>query len=87
MRLLTSDTLEFETFNDENLPEYLIFSHTWDDEEVSYQDMRYLQKLKTLPDSLQQDTTVLFSLGLFTGTSHNSREDIENKFGYRKVAS
>ncbi|PVI01593.1 HET-domain-containing protein, partial [Periconia macrospinosa] len=56
MRLLASDTLEFATFSDENLPEYLILSHTWGDEEVSYQDMQYLQKLKKLPDSLQQDT-------------------------------
>lgn len=87
MRLLNSSTLEFEIFNDESLPEYLILSHTWGDEEVSYQDMRYLQKLAILPVSLRQDTAALFSLSLSTGTSYVSREDIESKAGYRKVTS
>ncbi|CAI6331444.1 unnamed protein product [Periconia digitata] len=87
MRLLNSATLEFEIFNEESLPEYLILSHTWGSEEVSFQDMRYLQRLKTLPEAMQQDAIVMFSLGLATGTSRVSKQDIESTAGYRKVVS
>src|ERR1700744_265065 len=40
MRLLHSQTLTFKNFaNDDERPKYAILSHTWGDEEVSYQDM------------------------------------------------
>lgn len=51
MRLLRSDTLEFETFlDDRERPEYAILSHTWGNDEVSYQD--FLEFLKDRQDLL-----------------------------------
>ena len=39
MRLIRTGDLEFEEFLGENLPKYAILSHTWEQEEVSYQEM------------------------------------------------
>ncbi|KAI1412805.1 HET-domain-containing protein [Hypoxylon sp. FL1857] len=38
MRLLNTSSLRMEEFFEESLPIYAILSHTWDKEEVSYQD-------------------------------------------------
>lgn len=46
MRLLHAKTLEFEVFHDDEIPEYVILSHTWEDEEVSYQEMRFCNNTK-----------------------------------------
>lgn len=39
MRLLNTTTLEFGEFFDDEIPEYLILSHRWGKDEVSYQQM------------------------------------------------
>ncbi|OAQ60523.1 het domain-containing protein [Pochonia chlamydosporia 170] len=39
MRLINVKTLEIEIFAESTVPDYAILSHTWEDEEVSYQDM------------------------------------------------
>jgi hypothetical protein len=38
MRLINTSTGAFEEFVGKNIPKYAILSHTWDKEEVSYQD-------------------------------------------------
>lgn len=38
MRLLHTSKLELKEFIDSETPEYAILSHTWDDEEISFQD-------------------------------------------------
>jgi hypothetical protein len=38
MRLINTTTRELEEFIGRNLPKYAILSHTWEEEEVSYQD-------------------------------------------------
>jgi hypothetical protein len=40
MRLLDTKTLEVKLFLQRQLPEYAILSHTWEDEEVTLQDMQ-----------------------------------------------
>ena len=45
MRLLRTQSLEFEEFLDAKLPQYAILSHTWEQEELSYQEM-----IKSLQD-------------------------------------
>lgn len=40
MRLLNSHSLAIEEYWDANIPPYAILSHTWDHEEVSFQDMQ-----------------------------------------------
>ena len=39
MRLLHTETFELKEFLGDNIPEYAILSHTWDEEEVTFQDM------------------------------------------------
>ncbi|KAL5355544.1 ankyrin repeat-containing domain protein [Aspergillus floccosus] len=40
MRLLDTTELKTKEFFDDSLPEYAILSHTWGEEEVSYQDLK-----------------------------------------------
>lgn len=39
MRLINAITLELKEFFDSNIPKYAILSHTWDSDELSYQEM------------------------------------------------
>lgn len=39
MRLLNVKTFQLETFFDTNVPEYVALSHTWNSEEVTFQDI------------------------------------------------
>src|SRR4051794_14485701 len=40
MRLLSSESLQFKDYQDDRATEpYAILSHTWEDEEVTFQDM------------------------------------------------
>lgn len=39
MRLLNCETLELEEFDENDVPEYVILSHTWGSEEVTFEDM------------------------------------------------
>jgi hypothetical protein len=43
MRLLHSTSLQLKEFVDTELPDYVILSHTWGLEEVSFQDMQNSQ--------------------------------------------
>src|ERR1700712_1668647 len=40
MRLLHTKSVQMVEFVDGNIPAYVILSHTWEEEEVSFQDMR-----------------------------------------------
>jgi Heterokaryon incompatibility protein (HET) len=40
MRLLDTVSFELKEFNDNKIPKYAILSHTWEKEEVSFQDMQ-----------------------------------------------
>ncbi|KPM34429.1 hypothetical protein AK830_g12140 [Neonectria ditissima] len=40
MRLLRAETLQFEEFSSDDIPAYAILSHCWEQDELSYQDMR-----------------------------------------------
>jgi hypothetical protein len=40
MRLLNTATLQVEEFPKSEVPEYVILSHTWGDEEVTLQDVQ-----------------------------------------------
>jgi hypothetical protein len=46
MRLLSTSTLEFREFHSSKIPYYAILSHTWGEEEVSFQDMQIGNKEK-----------------------------------------
>lgn len=40
MRLLNTTTLELTEFFDKNIPKYAILSHTWEEEEVSFEEFQ-----------------------------------------------
>jgi len=42
MRIINVDTYEIHEFFGDNIPKYAILSHTWDEEEVTFQDMQHL---------------------------------------------
>jgi hypothetical protein len=46
MRLLSSDSLRLFEFFDENIPQYVILSHTWGEDEVTFQDIQNPEKAK-----------------------------------------
>jgi hypothetical protein len=72
MRLLNTTSLEFEVFSDDHLPPYAILSHTWGDEEVSYQDMRFLHKRLALPDHLRDNEILVTAIEAAAGISRAS---------------
>lgn len=88
MRLLHSASLEFEEFHNDRVPRYMILSHTWGKEEVSYQEMRHLQNLRKLPTNVRQSQDFIAALevavGIGVGQGHAS--DIEARAGYTKIA-
>ncbi|RDW59097.1 hypothetical protein BP5796_12021 [Coleophoma crateriformis] len=43
MRLINAITLQFEEFYGDRIPKYAILSHTWDEEEVTFQDWKDLK--------------------------------------------
>ncbi|KAI1862489.1 hypothetical protein JX265_009203 [Neoarthrinium moseri] len=49
MRLLNTSTFELKEFNDGAVPPYAILSHTWEDEEVTFQDIK-----EGVPDALRR---------------------------------
>ncbi|KAK5189439.1 hypothetical protein LTR99_008018 [Exophiala xenobiotica] len=71
MRLINTNTGEFESFWDTQRPQYGILSHTWGDEEVSYLD--YLFLTSNLPGT---------SAGLVHALLKTPRADSE---GIRKI--
>lgn len=87
MRLLHSTTLEFRIFNEDRLPAYAILSHIWARDEVTYQEMSFLQKLARVPDELQQITLYVASLMAAAGLdfSNANVESIKGRRGYDKV--
>jgi hypothetical protein len=40
MRLLNTTTLELKEFFDKNIPKYAILSHTWDNDEVTFDELQ-----------------------------------------------
>ena len=40
MRLINTTSLEIQEFRNDNIPRYAILSHTWDEVEITLQDMK-----------------------------------------------
>ncbi|KAH9866151.1 hypothetical protein J1614_008715 [Plenodomus biglobosus] len=61
MRLIDTRTLELQWFNDDATPEYAILSHTWGTDEVSYQELVWINRARALAtgtqDSLASSTS------------------------------
>jgi len=48
MWLINTITCTLEYFNDSSIPTYFILSHTWGDEEVTFQDIKNLDSAKKM---------------------------------------
>ncbi|KAL8788186.1 MAG: hypothetical protein Q9213_001825 [Squamulea squamosa] len=55
MRLIHTQTLEFGDFLDSQLPPYAILSHRWGEQEISYKEMRKIQKNSLDVSAEEQD--------------------------------
>ncbi|RDW66841.1 hypothetical protein BP5796_09590 [Coleophoma crateriformis] len=71
MRLLHVETLQFGVYLGEDIPPYAILSHTWGDQEVSFQEVCELQEWKAIPSHCRPENP---KVGV-----------IRAKPGYRKI--
>jgi hypothetical protein len=86
MRLLNSRTLEFEQFNGDIIPPYVVLSHTWGSEEVNYQEMCWLQKLENISEELKASPLYSLLLNAGSGSQLPATADIVTKrAGYAKI--
>ena len=62
MRLLDTATVELHEFHGEAIPDYAILSHTWGQDEVSFQDLQRHNKLPYRAmisrDGLREEVTI-----------------------------
>lgn len=86
MRLLHAETLEFESFDDSKLPNYVILSHTWGRDELSFQDMCWVQRLRTIPKELLDNPLVPLLLNVASpAQATTSENDLVKRAGYQKI--
>ncbi|KAJ4345822.1 uncharacterized protein N0V89_011957 [Didymosphaeria variabile] len=85
MRLLHSKTLEFATFYGDATPPYTILSHTWGDEEVTFEDMRFIQKRKSLPEDLRRSPEFMLAFDAAARLLFPPNRDPEKLAGYEKI--
>jgi hypothetical protein len=54
MRLIDVNTLELRSFTDDAIPPYAILSHTWGSDEISYQELVWINRIKALSGSFDE---------------------------------
>lgn len=62
MRLIDVHTIELRWFNDNEIPEYAILSHTWGADEVSYQELVWINRIKAYTASYETPSSSMDSL-------------------------
>ena len=62
MRLIDVRTIELRWFNDDEIPEYSILSHTWGVDEVSYQELVWINRIKAFSASYDTPSSSVASL-------------------------
>ncbi|KZM22047.1 uncharacterized protein EKO05_0007853 [Ascochyta rabiei] len=62
MRLIDVRTIELQLFNDNDIPEYAILSHTWGTDEVSYQELVWINRIKAFSASYDTPSSSVASL-------------------------
>ncbi|KAL6711447.1 hypothetical protein ACN47E_004381 [Coniothyrium glycines] len=66
MRLIDTSTIELRWFNDNEIPIYAIMSHTWGPDEITFQDLVWINRAKAL--TLRSDQS-------FSSVSFNSENE------------
>lgn len=69
MRLIDTRTPELRSFNDIETTEYAILSHTWGSDEITYQELVWINRAKTLSTSFND---VESSMGSFSSQDEQS---------------
>ncbi len=92
MRLLNAKTLQFEVFYDNQMPSYLILSHTWGNEEINYQEMRFLQRMEaqkvdTFTKKFRSDRNLVAALAVAADLDLDitSWKSLKDRTGYKKI--
>jgi hypothetical protein len=87
MQLLNSTTLDFQVFGDGALLPYAILSHTWGNEEVSYQDHQFLRRLAVVPKELRENAAYTVALEAVAGLDSTTANEIpiKRRAGYHKI--
>jgi hypothetical protein len=80
MRLIDVNTLELRSFTDNDIPEYAILSHTWGPDEVSYQELLWINRIKVLTTTFDQPS-------LSSSTTSFSSQDEQSSFMLASVES
>ena len=62
MRLIDVRTIELGWFNDDEIPQYAILSHTWGADEVSYQELVWINRIKAFSASYDTPASSVASL-------------------------
>ncbi|KAF9692825.1 hypothetical protein EKO04_009224 [Ascochyta lentis] len=62
MRLIDVRTIELRLFNDNEIPEYAILSHTWGADEVTYQELVWINRIKAFSASYDTPSSSVASL-------------------------
>ncbi|KAF1967872.1 hypothetical protein BU23DRAFT_372147, partial [Bimuria novae-zelandiae CBS 107.79] len=63
MRLLNVDTLEIKTYNEHDVPPYAILSHTWGPDEVTFQEICMITRMRSVSQALSSRATSNISDG------------------------
>ncbi|KAF1999289.1 hypothetical protein P154DRAFT_601283 [Amniculicola lignicola CBS 123094] len=85
MRLLHAKTLEFKFINENSPLKYVTLSHTWGDDEVTYQDMLWLEKWRAAPDHWKKEPMFEYLLSGGEGSTTKSEKELTGLSGYRKI--
>ncbi|KAI8943117.1 hypothetical protein NX059_001148 [Plenodomus lindquistii] len=70
MRLINTRTLELQWFNDNAMPEYAILSHTWGSDEITYQELIWINRARAM--ATQTQTTLASSTASFSSQDDQS---------------
>ncbi|KAF2126884.1 HET-domain-containing protein [Dothidotthia symphoricarpi CBS 119687] len=80
-------------FNDNDVPNYAILSHTWGPDEISYQELVWINRIKafsTQPNT--QSSFMLMAMGMMMGNGNSgssfgsiAEDDLLSRRGYSKI--
>ncbi|KAJ4305832.1 hypothetical protein N0V90_001364 [Kalmusia sp. IMI 367209] len=72
MRLIDVDSLEIKTFSEQNVPTYAILSHTWGADEVTFQDMCMITRLRCISQTFSSQGTSSSQNGDMSGNGQSA---------------
>jgi len=72
MRLIDVNNLELRSFTNNDTPTYAILSHTWGPDEVSYQELVWINKIKALTKSFEEPPISSSTTSLVSQASQSS---------------